>query len=178
MVEGLPAIYENYQETSENEVSTLKESLTTSEIEKMNENESSIHERILTIYHEPPDIKVSRAHMSPDTEVSRGHISPGVEVSRAHESPFVSDPVSAHRDLVTGVAPSTAPPIAGDICAFPKSPEISFSRDSESFVGTSVSVLEDLGTRVTPSIALPHVVTIVLLTKFPHRGDRAKKWHV
>ncbi len=70
-VEGLPTIRANYQETSENEDSTQKESLTTPEFGKVNENESSIHERILTIHRKPPDITVSRGQIiSPDIKVS------------------------------------------------------------------------------------------------------------
>ncbi len=116
------------QSESGNEDSILKESLTTPQIEKVNENESFNHKRILTIRDVPPDSKVSQAQIqSPDAKVSRAHISPEVEVSRAHESTFVGVPASAHRDLGTRAAPSTALPSTGDVCAFPKSPDITVS---------------------------------------------------
>ncbi len=129
MVDGLPTDGGIFHEMSDNEDSVPKETLTAPQFERVNENEFSIHRRILTIHDEPPDIEVSRAHTSPD-----------VEVSRAHELSFVGDPVSAQRDLDMIVAPSTAVPFPGDICAFPKTPDVSVSQDSESFVGTPVSV--------------------------------------
>ncbi len=48
-----PITHERRQVQSENEDSILKESLTTPQIEKVNENESSNHKRILTIHNVP-----------------------------------------------------------------------------------------------------------------------------